>query len=110
MGRSTANKHFFKDGLILYMYPISRERAHFATVGNLDNRSHWLRIIIYGAFSGHVRLRSCIVSTFDSKRKWQVGAKSGAQFEGDLGEIFALGAEISPYIGLREKWESPKKK
>ena len=31
----------------------------------------------------------------------------GAQFEGDLGEILALGAEISPYIGLREKWESP---
>ena len=32
---------------------------------------------------------------------------SGAQFEGDLGEILALWAEISPYIGLREKWESP---
>ena len=32
---------------------------------------------------------------------------SGAQFEGDLGEILALGAEISPYIGPREKWESP---
>ena len=28
--------------------------------------------------------------------------KSGAQFEGDLGEILALGAEISLYIGLRE--------
>ena len=24
--------------------------------------------------------------------------------------ILALGAEISPYIGLREKWESPYKK
>ena len=35
---------------------------------------------------------------------------SGAQFEGDLGEILALGAEILPYIGLREKWESPYKK
>ena len=35
---------------------------------------------------------------------------AGAQFEGDLGEILTLGAEISPYIGLREKWESPKKK
>ena len=32
---------------------------------------------------------------------------AGAQFEGDLGEILALGAEISPYIGLSEKWESP---
>ena len=32
---------------------------------------------------------------------------TGVQFEGDLGEIHALGAEISPYIGLREKWESP---
>ena len=32
---------------------------------------------------------------------------SGDQFEGDLGEILALGAEISPYIGLGEKWESP---
>ena len=31
---------------------------------------------------------------------------SGAQFKGDLGEILALGTEISPYIGLREKWES----
>ena len=28
---------------------------------------------------------------------------AGAQFEGDLGEILALGAEISPYNGLREK-------
>ena len=32
---------------------------------------------------------------------------AGAQFEGDLGEILALGAKISPYTGLREKWESP---
>ena len=32
---------------------------------------------------------------------------AGAQFEGDLGEILVLGAEISPYIGLREKWKSP---
>ena len=32
------------------------------------------------------------------------------QFEGDLGEILALGAEISPYIGLRKKWVSLKKK
>ena len=32
---------------------------------------------------------------------------AGAQFEGDLGEILALGAEISPYIGFREKWEFP---
>ena len=31
---------------------------------------------------------------------------SGAQFEGDLGKILAIGAEISPYIGLGEKWES----
>ena len=31
----------------------------------------------------------------------------GAQFEGDLGEILAIVAEILPYIGLREKWESP---
>ena len=29
----------------------------------------------------------------------------GAQFEGDLGEILVLGTEISPYIGLREKWD-----
>ena len=35
---------------------------------------------------------------------------AGIQLEGDLGEILALGAEISPYIGLREKWESPLKK
>ena len=35
---------------------------------------------------------------------------AGAQFEGDLGVILALGAEISSYIGLREKWESPQKK
>ena len=32
---------------------------------------------------------------------------AGAQFEGNLGKILALRAEISPYIGLREKWESP---
>ena len=36
-----------------------------------------------------------------------IEGQSGAQFEGNLGEILALGAEISPYIGLREKWESP---
>ena len=35
------------------------------------------------------------------------GVYPGAQFEGDLGEILALGAKISPCIGLREKWESP---
>ena len=35
---------------------------------------------------------------------------AGAQFVCDLGEILVLGAEISPYIGLREKWESPLKK
>ena len=34
---------------------------------------------------------------------------AGAQFEGDLGEILALGAEISPYIGLREVGVSLKK-
>ena len=33
--------------------------------------------------------------------------KAGAQFEGDLGEILALGTEISPCICLREKWKSP---
>ena len=33
-----------------------------------------------------------------------------AQLEGDLGEILALGGEIWPYIGLREKLESPLKK
>ena len=32
---------------------------------------------------------------------------SGAQFEDGLGEILTQGAEISPCIGLREKWESP---
>ena len=31
----------------------------------------------------------------------------GVQLEGDLGEILVLGAEISPCIGLREKWEFP---
>ena len=40
----------------------------------------------------------------------QHDAAAGAQFEGDLGKILAQGAEISPYIGLREKWESPLKK
>ena len=34
----------------------------------------------------------------------------GAQIEGDLAEILVLGAKISPYIGLREKWESLLKK
>ena len=38
---------------------------------------------------------------------YQVSQGAGAQFEGDLGEILVLGAEISPYTGLREKWESP---
>ena len=33
--------------------------------------------------------------------------KAGVQFEGDLGKILALGAEILPYIDLGEKWESP---
>ena len=38
---------------------------------------------------------------------WRHTPGTGAQFEGDLGEILALGAEILPYIGLREKWEFP---
>ena len=29
-----------------------------------------------------------------------------AQFEGDLDEMLTQGADILPYIGLREKWES----
>ena len=32
---------------------------------------------------------------------------SRAPFEGDLGEILAIGPEILPFIGVREKWESP---
>ena len=40
-------------------------------------------------------------------RKIVVRITAGAQFEGDLGEILALGAKILPYIGLREKWEPP---
>ena len=46
-------------------------------------------------------------SIFSTKVCEKVQFLSGVQFEGDLGEIVALGAEISPYIGLREKWESP---
>ena len=44
------------------------------------------------------------------KQGFKIDMNSGAQFEGDLGEILALGAEISPYISHREKWESPLKK
>ena len=49
------------------------------------------------------------VHGFKSHTKdWRsLGSNSGAQFEGDLGEILALGAEISPYVGLMEKWGSP---
>ena len=36
-----------------------------------------------------------------------LGVLPGVQFEGDLGKILTLGAEILPYIGLREKWDSP---
>ena len=36
-----------------------------------------------------------------------VSNKSVVQFEGDFGEILALGAELSPYIGLSRGWESP---
>ena len=32
---------------------------------------------------------------------------AGIKLGGNLGEIVVLGAEISPLIGLREKWESP---
>ena len=42
-----------------------------------------------------------------TKTRISFAVTAGAQFEGDLGEILALGAEISPYTGLREKWESP---
>ena len=35
---------------------------------------------------------------------------AGVKLGGDLGEIIALGSEISPLNGLREKWESPLKK
>ena len=40
-------------------------------------------------------------------KKWPSFGDLGAQFEGNLGKILAPGAEILPYIGLREKWESP---
>ena len=35
---------------------------------------------------------------------------TGVQLEGHLGKILALGAEILPFIGLREKWEFSLKK
>ena len=46
-------------------------------------------------------------SVWDMIPQWGRTIKAGVQFEGNLGEILALGAEISPYIGLREKWENP---
>ena len=33
--------------------------------------------------------------------------RPGLSLGGNLDEKIALGAEISPQIGLREKWESP---
>ena len=36
--------------------------------------------------------------------------KTGNKLEGDWGEIVALGSEISPKKGPREKWSLPKKK
>ena len=33
--------------------------------------------------------------------------RSGIKIVGDYGEIVALGAEILPYMGPSEKWESP---
>ena len=48
-----------------------------------------------------------LTKSVEHKMKVKSTRCAGAQFEGDLGEILALGAEISPYIGLREKWESP---
>ena len=47
------------------------------------------------------------ISEYQLLANISLSTDSGAQFEGDLGEILTLGAEISPYIGLREKWESP---
>ena len=55
------------------------------------------------------KLQECqkITSKFKMAVKNVAYFKAGVQFQGDLGEILAQGAKISPYIGLREKWESP---
>ena len=54
-----------------------------------------------------VILQLCAYNKYKCTMRLSSRMAAGAQFEGDLGEIFALGAEISPYISLREKWESP---
>ena len=59
----------------------------------MEEGLHYREVTLYNAFFWVHRIR--------------LPYNSGAQFEGDLGEILALGAEILPCIDLREKWESP---
>ena len=47
--------------------------------------------------------RDMISETQDINNSFLLKCKAGAHFEGGLGKILALGAEILPYIGLREK-------
>ena len=59
----------------------------------------------------HTRLEA-VENTFELTKMFFVGlgyTLPGSQFEGDFGEIIALGAKISPYIGL-VSGNLPKKK
>ena len=49
---------------------------------------------------------SCDTVQSEPYRRLDRSLHAGVQFERNLGEIVALGAEFLPYIGLREKWES----
>ena len=66
----------------------------FQHLGNLSNVNEWKIVFVF--------------CSIDSTLAVHTTVKAGAQFEGDLGEILAQGVEISPYIGLREKWKKKK--
>ena len=74
---------------------------------NADCRLNAENIIRQSVYSSEISLMFCRPSLISIFATIYIEIKTGVQFEGDLGEIVALGAEISPYIGLREKWESP---
>ena len=60
--------------------------------------------------AAHIQTRLMPFSVYSQSLIW-LGCSSdaGAQFESNLGKILALGAEILPYIGLREMGVSIKK-
>ena len=65
-------------------------------------KGHMINRIFIHSWSFYMKFIKITEGWFDKSHEMTTPV-TGVQLEGDLGEILAPGAEISPYIGLRAK-------